>query len=88
MVDRGYFAHADPEGRNADARIADEGYDAGAWAENLHRGPHDPAVVVDDWMDGSMHEENMLGCRYRDTGVAAVPGPQGTVWVQVLAGPA
>ncbi|MFF8382663.1 sigma-70 family RNA polymerase sigma factor [Streptomyces kanasensis] len=88
MVDRGYFAHADPEGRNADARIAGEGYDAGAWAENLHRGPRDPAVVVDDWMDGAMHEENMLGCRYRDTGVAAVPGPQGTVWVQTLADPA
>ncbi|WP_308404014.1 CAP domain-containing protein [Streptomyces sudanensis] len=88
MVARRYFAHADPEGRRADARMADAGYDAVAWAENLHLGARDAAVVVDDWMDGSYHERNMLGCRYRDTGVAAVPGPEGTVWVQTLAGPA
>ncbi|CAL9595679.1 sigma-70 family RNA polymerase sigma factor [Streptomyces sp. enrichment culture] len=88
MVERGYFAHADPEGRHADTRMAEAGYEAGAWAENLHQGPEDPAVVVEDWMDGSIHEENMLGCQYRDTGVAAVPGPEGTVWVQTLAGPA
>lgn len=88
MVARNYFAHADPEGGHADARMADAGYDAGAWAENLHRGPRDAAAVVDDWMDGSVHQENMLGCRYRDTGVAAVPGPEGTVWVQTLADPA
>ncbi|MFJ8693818.1 sigma-70 family RNA polymerase sigma factor [Streptomyces roseolilacinus] len=88
MVARRYLAHADPEGRHADARMADAGYEAGAWAENLHRGPRDAAVVVDDWMDGSVHQENMLGCHYRDTGVAAVPGPEGTVWVQTLADPA
>ncbi|MFE1578872.1 sigma-70 family RNA polymerase sigma factor [Streptomyces fradiae] len=88
MAARGYFAHTDPEGRDPDARMAEAGYRAGAWAENLHRGPRDPAVVVDDWMDGSIHQENMLGCHYRDTGVAAVPGPEGTVWVQTLAGPA
>ncbi|MEU3449148.1 sigma-70 family RNA polymerase sigma factor [Streptomyces thermolilacinus] len=88
MVARGYFAHADPEGRHADSRMADAGYRAGAWAENLHQGPKDPSVVVRDWMDGSIHQDNMLGCHYRDTGVAAVPGPEGTVWVQTLAGPA
>ncbi|GAA4891460.1 sigma-70 family RNA polymerase sigma factor [Streptomyces coeruleoprunus] len=87
MVTRRYFAHADPEGRHADARMADAGYEVGAWAENLHHGPREPRSVVDDWMDGSVHEENMLGCQYRDTGVAAVPGPDGTVWVQTLAGP-
>uniref|UniRef100_UPI001586C372 CAP domain-containing protein n=1 Tax=Streptomyces sp. TRM64462 TaxID=2741726 RepID=UPI001586C372 len=88
MVARGYFAHADPEGRHADARMAAAGYEPGAWAENLHQGPRNAATVVDDWMDGSVHEENMLGCGYRDTGVAAVPGPEGTVWVQTLADPA
>ncbi|WP_435601654.1 sigma-70 family RNA polymerase sigma factor [Streptomyces sp. C10-9-1] len=88
MVDRGYFEHESPEGGHADTRIAKAGYDVGPWAENLHRGPRDAATVVEDWMDGSIHEENMLGCRYRDMGVAAVPGPQGLVWVQTLAGPA
>ncbi|MEU8522919.1 sigma-70 family RNA polymerase sigma factor [Streptomyces sp. NBC_01216] len=88
MVDRGYFEHESPEGRHADDRIAAAGYDVGPWAENLHRGPRGAATVVEDWMDGSIHEENMLDCRYRDMGLAAVPGPQGTVWVQTLAGPA
>ncbi|WP_406055418.1 sigma-70 family RNA polymerase sigma factor [Streptomyces sp. NBC_01077] len=88
MAARGYFGHASPEGEFADARITAAGYDWSAWAENLDRGSADPASVVDDWTDGSMHEENMLDCRYRDTGVASVPGPGGTIWVQKLAAPA
>ncbi|MFJ5073533.1 sigma-70 family RNA polymerase sigma factor [Streptomyces sp. NPDC088553] len=88
MAARGYFGHASPEGEFADTRITAAGYAWSAWAENLDRGTADPASVVDDWTDGSMHEENMLDCRYRDTGVASAPGPGGTVWVQKLAAPA
>ncbi|MFJ7987327.1 sigma-70 family RNA polymerase sigma factor [Streptomyces sp. NPDC096351] len=88
MAARGYFGHASPEGEYADSRISAAGYSWSAWAENLDRGTTDPASVVDDWTDGSMHEENMLDCRYRDTGVASAPGPAGTVWVQKLAAPA
>lgn len=88
MVRRGYYAHNSPEGRFADARMSAAGYDWSAWAENLARGTADPAAVFDGWMDGAMHERNMLDCGYRDTGVAAVPGPDGTVWVQKLAAPA
>ncbi|CAM5528686.1 sigma-70 family RNA polymerase sigma factor [Streptomyces narbonensis] len=88
MVARGYYAHNSPEGDFADARITASGYDWSAWAENLAQGAKDPATVVDGWMDGSMHEENMLDCRYRDTGVASAPGPGGTIWVQKLAAPA
>ncbi|MEW1699117.1 sigma-70 family RNA polymerase sigma factor [Streptomyces sp. NPDC091278] len=88
MAGRGYYGHAGPEGEYADSRISAAGYDWSAWAENLDRGPADPASVVADWTDGSVHEENMLDCRYRDTGVARVPGPGGPVWVQKLAAPA
>ncbi|MER5308858.1 sigma-70 family RNA polymerase sigma factor [Streptomyces sp. NPDC002773] len=88
MAARGYYGHASPEGEYADARITAAGYDWSAWAENLDRGTTDPASVVDDWTDGAMHEENMLDCRYRDTGVASAPGPGGTIWVQKLAAPA
>ncbi|MFE5831777.1 sigma-70 family RNA polymerase sigma factor [Streptomyces sp. NPDC056508] len=88
MVARGYYGHSSPEGDFADARISAEGYDWSAWAENLARGATGPEEVVEDWRDGSMHEENMLDCRYRDTGVASVPGPRGTIWVQKLAAPA
>ncbi|MFD3532426.1 sigma-70 family RNA polymerase sigma factor [Streptomyces sp. NPDC058664] len=88
MAARGYYGHASPEGDFADTRITAAGYDWSAWAENLARGATDPASVVDDWTDGAMHEENMLDCRYRDTGVASVHGPDGTIWVQKLAAPA
>ncbi|MFJ9434171.1 sigma-70 family RNA polymerase sigma factor [Streptomyces sp. NPDC101490] len=88
MAGRGYYGHASPEGEYADSRISAAGYDWSAWAENLDRGPADPASVVADWTDGAVHEENMLDCRYRDTGVARVPGPGGPVWVQKLAAPA
>ncbi|MCX5231874.1 sigma-70 family RNA polymerase sigma factor [Streptomyces sp. NBC_00233] len=88
MAARGYFGHASPEGEFADTRITAAGYTWSAWAENLDQGTADPASVVDDWTDGSMHEENMLDCRYRDTGVASASGPGGTIWVQKLAAPA
>ncbi|MFD3568092.1 sigma-70 family RNA polymerase sigma factor [Streptomyces sp. NPDC058667] len=88
MAARDYYGHASPEGEYADVRITEAGYDWSAWAENLARGAADPRSVVDDWTDGSMHEENMLDCRYRDTGVASAPGPGGTIWVQKLAAPA
>ncbi|MFJ7957789.1 sigma-70 family RNA polymerase sigma factor [Streptomyces sp. NPDC096319] len=88
MAARGYYGHSSPEGDFADARITAAGYDWSAWAENLARGAADPETVVEDWRDGAMHEENMLDCRYRDTGVASVPGPDGRLWVQKLAAPA
>ncbi|PKV89300.1 RNA polymerase sigma factor (sigma-70 family) [Streptomyces sp. TLI_146] len=86
MVARHYYDHASPEGQHADARMRATGYAVGAWAENLDRGTADPAAIVDDWTDGAIHQQNMLDCSYRDTGVAAVPGPDGTVWVQDFAG--
>ncbi|MEV6550972.1 sigma-70 family RNA polymerase sigma factor [Streptomyces sp. NPDC051597] len=87
MVARHYYDHANPEGQHADARMRSAGYPVGAWAENLDRGTADPAAIVEDWTDGAIHQRNMLDCGYRDTGVAAVPGPGGTVWVQDFAGP-
>ncbi|MFF9345111.1 MULTISPECIES: sigma-70 family RNA polymerase sigma factor [unclassified Streptomyces] len=88
MTDRGYYGHADPEGEFADTRMTRAGYRWSAWAENLARGQRDPASVVDGWRSDAGHRRNLLDCAYRDTGVAAVPGPRGTVWVQKLAAPA
>lgn len=88
MVAHGYFDHENRAGEQADSRISAAGYDWSMWGENLDKGTSDPSVVVDDWMDGSIHQENMLDCRYRDTGVGTAKGPGGTVWVQTLARPA
>ncbi|MFF5503613.1 sigma-70 family RNA polymerase sigma factor [Streptomyces roseolus] len=88
MTARGYYGHASPEGEFADTRMTEAGYRWSAWAENLAEGQKDPAAVVADWRDDAGHARNMLDCAYRDTGVAAAPGPRGTVWVQKLAAPA
>ncbi|MFD6461199.1 sigma-70 family RNA polymerase sigma factor [Streptomyces roseolus] len=88
MTARGYYGHASPEGEFADTRMTGAGYRWSAWAENLAEGQKDPAAVVADWRDDAGHARNMLDCAYRDTGVAAAPGPRGTVWVQKLAAPA
>ncbi|WP_418955543.1 sigma-70 family RNA polymerase sigma factor [Streptomyces tritici] len=87
MVARGYFDHASPDGRNVDARVSAAGYRWSAVGENLARGQREPEAVVGSWMDSDGHRRNLLDCRYRDTGVAAVRGPDGTVWVQTLARP-
>ncbi len=88
MVAHGYFDHTGQDGHSPADRISATGYGWSMWAENLDRGTTDPAAAFKDWMDGSMHQDNMLNCQYRDTGVAAVLGPEGTVWVQDLAKPA
>ncbi|MEV6202854.1 sigma-70 family RNA polymerase sigma factor [Streptomyces sp. NPDC051771] len=88
MTARGYYGHASPEGEFADTRMTEAGYRWSAWAENLAEGQKDPASVVAGWRDDAGHARNMLDCAYRDTGVAAAPGPRGTVWVQKLAAPA
>ncbi|MEU8764464.1 sigma-70 family RNA polymerase sigma factor [Streptomyces sp. NPDC048659] len=87
MVARGYYGHTSPEGTDAGKRFENAGYSWSAWAENLAQGQADPAAVVADWMADPPHRRNMLDCAYRDTGVAAVRGPEGTLWVQELAAP-
>ncbi|MFI8962803.1 sigma-70 family RNA polymerase sigma factor [Streptomyces sp. NPDC053493] len=87
MATRGYYGHTDPEGTDPGSRMTAGGYSWSAWAENLARGQKDPASVVADWMADPPHRANLLDCRYHDTGVAAVPGPHGTLWVQELASP-
>lgn len=87
MVARGYYGHTTPEGTDAGDRFEGLGYSWSAWAENLARGQADPASVVADWMADPPHRRNLLDCAYRDTGVAAVQGPDGILWVQELAAP-
>lgn len=87
MVRRGFYGHEGPGGSDPGGRMTAGGYTWSAWAENLARGQADPTTVVADWMADPPHRANLLDCRFRDTGVAAVPGPDGTIWVQELASP-
>ncbi|MGA5821045.1 sigma-70 family RNA polymerase sigma factor [Kitasatospora sp. NPDC094028] len=87
MVARGFFDHVNPDGARADARITAAGYRWSQWGENLDRGPSAPAVVFSHWMDGGIHQSNMLDCGFKDVGVGVATTPSGTYWTQDLGAP-
>ncbi|MET9617889.1 sigma-70 family RNA polymerase sigma factor [Kitasatospora indigofera] len=80
MAARNYYDHVDPDGGRADSRITASGYRWSLWGENIDRGRKSPDAVVDDWMDGAIHQDNMLDCRYTAMGLGTAPSPAGTLW--------
>ncbi|WP_329494442.1 sigma-70 family RNA polymerase sigma factor [Kitasatospora herbaricolor] len=80
MAARNYYDHVDPDGGRADSRITASGYRWSLWGENIDRGRKGPDAVVDDWMDGAIHQDNMLDCRYTAMGLGTAPSPAGTLW--------
>ncbi|MCX5213660.1 sigma-70 family RNA polymerase sigma factor [Kitasatospora sp. NBC_00240] len=80
MAARNYYDHVDPDGGRADSRITASGYRWSLWGENIDRGRKSPDGVVDDWMDGAIHQDNMLDCRYTAMGLGTAPSPAGTLW--------
>ncbi|MCH0539704.1 CAP domain-containing protein [Streptomyces sp. MUM 203J] len=82
MAARNYYEHDTPEGRSAGDRISSTGYRWRTWAENIHRGPKDPATAMRDWMKSSGHRKNILNCAFRDIGVGVNLRSNGPWWVQ------
>lgn len=88
MVARKFFAHDAPPARRSTfvQRIRATGYTRSgrSWAigENLAWGTgtlSTPAAIVAAWMASPPHRANILAPRYRDTGIAVVPGvPNGS----------
>ena len=80
MVERGYFAHATPEGERVSDRLRDSGYITGrvawrvgetlAWGRNAKS---TPAATVRAWMRSASHRRILLG-RYGEIGVGVVDG--------------
>ncbi len=87
MAAHHYFDHVDRQGGHADSRITAAGYQWSAWGENLDRNRTAPADVLNDWMDGAIHEQNMLDCRFTDAGVGTAPTTSGPLWTLDLAAP-
>ncbi|MFI2607488.1 sigma-70 family RNA polymerase sigma factor [Kitasatospora sp. NPDC018619] len=88
MAARGFFDHVNPEGVRAEDRITAAGYRWSQWGENLDRGPTTPAAVLARWMDGGIHQSNLLDCGFKDVGVGFATGPAGApYWTQDLGAP-
>ncbi|MFG3497533.1 CAP domain-containing protein [Streptomyces sp. NPDC047928] len=82
MSARDYYEHDTPEGRDAGDRIEAAGYNWRTWAENIHRGPKDPATAMRDWMNSPGHRKNILNCAFKDIGVGVNLRSNGPWWVQ------
>ncbi|MFF4923850.1 sigma-70 family RNA polymerase sigma factor [Kitasatospora sp. NPDC001261] len=88
MAIRGFFDHVNPDGVRTEARITAAGYRWSQWGENLDRGPTTPAAVFARWMDGGIHQSNMLDCGFKDIGVGFATNAAGTpYWTQDLGAP-
>ncbi|MEU9040769.1 MULTISPECIES: sigma-70 family RNA polymerase sigma factor [unclassified Kitasatospora] len=88
MATRGFFDHVNPDGVRTDARITAAGYRWSQWGENIDRGPTTPAAVFARWMDGGIHQSNMLDCGFKDIGVGVATNQAGTpYWTQDLGAP-
>jgi uncharacterized protein YkwD len=81
MVDREYFSHQNPEGRNSTDRIRAAGYMSrgGRWTvgENLAWGVGELASargLVNAWMNSPPHRANILRSAYREIGIAIAMG--------------
>lgn len=70
MMDRGYFAHVSPEGREPFDVIEERGYDFRNAGENLAAGFSSAEAVVSAWMKSPGHRENLLSASFEDVGVA------------------
>jgi uncharacterized protein YkwD len=84
MIERSFFAHRDPDGRQVPARVELAGIrDWAEVGENIARnqGFDDPAeAAVRDWMKSHVHRANILAARYNETGIGVWIAPDKTIY--------
>lgn len=89
MINRDFFDHVDPDGKNVVDRAEAAGYTS--WymlGENLAGGQYSPEEVVQAWMDSPGHRENILEPDFTEIGVAyREGGSYRTYWTQVFGTP-
>ncbi|MFY4718432.1 CAP domain-containing protein [Streptomyces sp. LaBMicrA B280] len=81
MAARGFFSDTDPDGKSPWDRAAAAGV-SGLGAENIARGPADPAAVVKAWMASPEHRANILNCDFHTLGVGVHFGAGGPWWTE------
>ncbi|NDK25385.1 CAP domain-containing protein [Streptomyces sp. TR1341] len=81
MAARGFFSDTDPDGKSPWDRATAAGV-TGLGAENIARGPADPAAVVKAWMASPEHRANILNCDFHTLGVGVHFGAGGPWWTE------
>lgn len=85
LASSGRFGHAGSDGSNSHARVLRAGYQSCLTAENLAWGYPDAARIVGGWMASPGHRANMLHSRVDEFGIGIAQGPNGPIWVLVVA---
>ena len=90
MARQGYFSHADRDGRQVDARAAEQGYRFTHVGENIAAGQGAVEQVMAGWLASPEHCANIMEPAYTEMGAAYALNPEGEipiVWTQVFGKP-
>jgi uncharacterized protein YkwD len=84
-----FVGHIGSNGSTVGKRANADGYYFILIGENISDGDASAEDIVDAWMASMRHRENILNCRYEDTGVWVTPARngKGLYWVQVFGVP-
>lgn len=86
MVERGFFAHNNPDGQTPFDRMKAAGINYSIAAENIAAGQATPELAVEEWMNSPGHRRNILNPELRELGVGLVRGGvYGIYWTQNFA---
>lgn len=87
MIDKQYFAHESPDGKNVDELAGQFGYTYSLVGENLAMGDFMSGQdIVTGWMNSPGHRANILKSQYTEIGIAVALGmsPEGRMmWYAV-----
>ncbi|MGF1701524.1 CAP domain-containing protein [Photobacterium makurazakiensis] len=90
MANANFMSHTGSDGSSPDQRIADTGYSANAWAENVAAGQQSIDAVMTAWMNSAGHCTNIMNANVTELGASLVENPgsgYGYYWTQVFARP-
>lgn len=86
MINRGFFAHNNPDGLTPFDRMKNAGISYYAAGENIAAGQYSPKAAVEAWMNSEGHRENILNPDFKCLGVSVVKGGKyGIYWAQEFA---
>jgi len=78
MINRGYFSHSTPEGKNLSDILVENGVMYACIAENLSQASPpswgSPDAIINLWMNSSQHRANLLNPHYGQLGLGIADG--------------
>ena len=90
MANGGFMSHTGSDNSTPDQRIADTGYSANAWGENVAAGQKNIPAVMAAWMASPGHCKNIMNGNVTQMGAAMVENVDtqyDQYWTQVFARP-